>query len=70
MSRLVDEDKPFEYAKAVTDAYREGWDRAFGEVDMPPHNDNTGAPCRNRGATPRSHLDHDSCYTCNEALER
>src|SRR5690242_20028774 len=38
-------------------------------VRVPPHNDNTGASCRNASkSVPLSHLDHDACYVCGDLL--
>lgn len=38
-------------------------------VAVPVHNDNTGTACRNGGKrVPMSHLDHDACYVCGDAL--
>jgi hypothetical protein len=43
-------------------------DETCPRVDVPEHDDNTGASCRNVGRAQWRHLDHDCCSTC-EALD-
>jgi len=43
------------------------WEReTCPRVDVPSHNDNCGGGCRNVGSTQWMHLNHDSCYDCND----
>jgi hypothetical protein len=53
----------------VVDVRREhAWEReTCPRIEVPTHEDNTGAVCRNaQTETPWSHLDHDCCYSCND----
>jgi hypothetical protein len=74
--RIVDEEVHHIKTGVVSQAYRDGWDRIFGEPEkpeeqtyvMPAHDDNTGVDCRWAGRpVPKAWLEgHDCCYVCND----
>ena len=78
MSHIVDDEPPIR--SKTSQAYRDGWDRIFGDEELgctdwvygvPDHDDNTGLTCRNalRSVTLEA-LDHDACYECNTRAEK